>query len=101
MPPPEAVAVQTTDSPNVALVLSTSQLAVRPGGGSFTVNVKVEVLFEGDPSTVDPVTVISPVGVWVEVPMVNVDVQVFSVGSGEQLVGEKDLVILAGPLAEK
>ena len=81
-------------------------LAGVAGGGSFTVNVKVEVLLEGDPSTVDPVTVIVEpsvaVGVWADVPMVNVDVQVVgAVALGVQEVGEKDLVILAGPLAEK
>ena len=109
MAPAEASQAKSTVVPlTIGVAVVTRILAGVAGGGSFTVNVKVEVLLEGDPSTVDPVTVIVEpsvaVGVWADVPMVNVDVQVVgAVALGVHEVGEKLVVTcwLGRPLTEK
>ena len=70
----------------MALVLSAEQLAVIDAAGTLTVKLNDVVRLKGDPVTV---MLNVPVGVWALVPIVKVEVHLFSVGSGEQDVGEK------------
>ena len=65
----------------------------------MTVKTKEAVRLKGDPVTV---ILNVPVGVWALVPMVKVEVHLFSVGSGEQEAGEKEAEDWLGkPLAER
>ena len=102
MAPAEASQAKFTAEPlKIGVAVVTRKLAGVSGGGGVTVSVKAVVLFKGEPVTVTAMP-LSLVGVWALVEIVKVDVQVFSVGTGEQDAGEKEAEDWLGkPLAER